>query len=55
VGPLPDVSGYYLAVTHSGVTLAPALGRIVADEIVHEREEPRLAPFRPGRFVTGRP
>lgn len=54
VGPLPGVAGYYLAVTHSGVTMAPALGSIVADEIVHGREDARLATFRPGRFSAGR-
>jgi glycine/D-amino acid oxidase-like deaminating enzyme len=54
VGPMPGVTGYYLAVTHSAVTMAPALGSIVADEIVHDREDPRLATFRPGRFSAQR-
>ncbi|MGH2404377.1 MAG: NAD(P)/FAD-dependent oxidoreductase, partial [bacterium] len=50
VGPLPGIDGYYAAVTHSGVTLAPFLGAAVADEIVRGRAEPLLAPFRPSRF-----
>jgi glycine/D-amino acid oxidase-like deaminating enzyme len=52
VGPLPHVDGYYLVVTHSGVTLGPLLGAAVADEVVHGRERPELAPFRPGRFFN---
>ena len=51
VGPIPGVSGYYLVVTHSGVTLAPHLGALVADEIVGGREDARLAPFRPARLL----
>jgi glycine/D-amino acid oxidase-like deaminating enzyme len=51
VGPVPGVEGFYLVVTHSGVTLAPFLGRAVADEIVSGREELLLVPFRPGRFA----
>lgn len=53
VGELPQTPGYYLAVTHSGVTLAPYLGKVVADEIVHGREHADLAEFRPARFFAG--
>ena len=49
-GELPGTVGLYVAVTHSGVTLAALLGRAVADEIMHVREHPELAPFRPVRF-----
>jgi glycine/D-amino acid oxidase-like deaminating enzyme len=34
IGPLPAVAGVYLAVMHAGVTLAPAVGRLVAGELV---------------------
>jgi glycine/D-amino acid oxidase-like deaminating enzyme len=51
VGPHPEVDGYYLVVTHSGVTLSPFLGRVVAGEILSGRPDPRLAPFRPARFL----
>jgi glycine/D-amino acid oxidase-like deaminating enzyme len=51
VGPMPGVSGYYAVVTHSGVTLAPFLGRAVADEITRGRVVPQLEPFRPSRFA----
>jgi glycine/D-amino acid oxidase-like deaminating enzyme len=51
VGPMPGVSGYYTVVTHSGVTLAPFLGRAVAEEIGRGRVVPQLEPFRPSRFA----
>jgi glycine/D-amino acid oxidase-like deaminating enzyme len=52
VGPLPRTSGYYVVVTHSGVTLSPFLGAAVADEVVRGRQRPELAPFRPARFFN---
>ena len=52
VGPVPRLDGYYLAVTHSGVTMSPFLGAAVADEIVHGRLRPELADFRPARFFN---
>ncbi|MGH2375964.1 MAG: NAD(P)/FAD-dependent oxidoreductase [bacterium] len=51
VGPQPGLDGYYAVVTHSGVTLAPFLGKAAAEEIVHGRTEPLLEPFRPSRFA----
>lgn len=51
VGPVPGLDSLYLAVTHSGVTLASALGRLVADEIATGDEAWLLASFRPGRFA----
>jgi len=52
VGWMPGVSGYYIAVTHSGVTLAPFLGRAVAEEITRSRVVPQLEHFRPSRFAA---
>jgi glycine/D-amino acid oxidase-like deaminating enzyme len=52
VGPIPNVEGYYLVVTHSGATLSPALGEIVADEIITGMPRPELASFRPSRFLN---
>jgi len=52
VGPMPRVRGYYLAITHSGVTLSPFLGAAIADEVVRGRERAELAAFRPGRFFN---
>ena len=51
VGPLPWLGSLYLAVSHSGVTLAPALGRLVAKEVAEGTADGLLAPFRPGRFA----
>ena len=38
--------------THSGVTLAPLLGRLVRSELVDGDTEETLAPFRPDRFTS---
>jgi glycine/D-amino acid oxidase-like deaminating enzyme len=51
VGPLPWLEGLYLAVSHSGITVAPALGRLVADEVATQAPDGLLASFRPGRFA----
>src|SRR6266511_3983473 len=50
VGRVPGLDSLYLAVTHRGVTLAPALGRLVADEIATGEPQWLLTQFRPGRF-----
>lgn len=47
----PDETVYSL-VTHSGMTLAPLLGRLTASEI-GGAEEDLLAEFRPSRFAEG--
>jgi len=52
VGPVPRVSGYYLAVTHSGVTMSPFLGAAVADEVMRGQQRSELADFRPARFFN---
>jgi glycine/D-amino acid oxidase-like deaminating enzyme len=52
IGPVPRVEGYYLAITHSGVTMSPFLGKAAADEIVHGRQYEALADFRPARFFN---
>lgn len=50
IGRADGVDGLYLAVTHSGITLAPAIGRFAADEIINGNLEPLLAPYRLSRF-----
>jgi glycine/D-amino acid oxidase-like deaminating enzyme len=50
VGAVSDVNGYYEAVTHSGVTLGPLLGRLLADEILNGTIDPIVEPFRADRF-----
>lgn len=44
--------GLYLAVMHAGVTLAAAVGRFAALEILDGASVPALAPCRPGRFAA---
>ncbi|EJL27975.1 FAD-binding oxidoreductase [Novosphingobium sp. AP12] len=51
-GPVPGVKGAYVVVTHSGITLAPILGRHAAQEIMTGVEAPILAPYRPTRYIT---
>lgn len=53
VGALPGIPGYYEAVTHSGVTLGPLVGRLLAREILTGEVDPLIAPFRPDRFQLG--
>jgi glycine/D-amino acid oxidase-like deaminating enzyme len=40
----------YAVATHSGITLGPLLGRLVAEELIDGRSSPLLAAFRPDRF-----
>ncbi len=51
VGPHPALPGFYLVVTHSGVTLGPVLGPMVAAELLNGRPEPALAPYRVERLL----
>jgi glycine/D-amino acid oxidase-like deaminating enzyme len=51
VGAVDKVSGLYAAVTHSGITLAPAIGRFLADEILTGQRHDLLAPYGPSRFA----
>ncbi|MFG1909774.1 NAD(P)/FAD-dependent oxidoreductase [Kribbella sp. NPDC048928] len=44
------LAGYYEAVSHSGITLGPLLGRLLAAEILTGERDNLLADFRPERF-----
>jgi glycine/D-amino acid oxidase-like deaminating enzyme len=50
MGALPNSSDVHVAVTHSGVTLAPIVGRYTSDEVLHGSRIEMLAPYRPERF-----
>ena len=52
VGAARGVEGLYVAVMHSGVTLAPIIGRLAAAEILDGVRVELLDPFRPERFAT---
>ncbi len=41
----PTVSNIHVAVTHSGVTIAPIIGRYTADEVLHGSRIEMLAPL----------
>jgi glycine/D-amino acid oxidase-like deaminating enzyme len=51
IGRSTDVPGLYTAVTHSGITLAPAIGRFAAAEILTGERGALLAPYGMGRFA----
>jgi D-hydroxyproline dehydrogenase subunit beta len=50
-GALPCCAGLYVAATHSGITLAPLLGELLAAEMTEGVRSPLLANFRPERFA----
>lgn len=52
VGPLPGAPGLYVAVTHSGVTLAARLSQLIAAELTAGTQPVELAPYRPSRFLS---
>ncbi|MER5948507.1 FAD-binding oxidoreductase [Streptomyces sp. NPDC001904] len=52
VGTAPGAPGLYHLVSHSGVTLAPVLGRLAAREITGGGPAPELAAHRPDRVIA---
>ena len=50
IGSLPACRTIHVAVTHSGVTLAPIVGRLTAEEVLNGSRVELLAPYRPERF-----
>jgi glycine/D-amino acid oxidase-like deaminating enzyme len=48
---MPGFAGLYVAVMHSGMTLAPAIGRYAAEECLAMAPQTPLAAFRPDRLV----
>ena len=50
VGFSPGNPNVYIAVTHSGVTLAAIMGRYITHEVLNNDLIDELAPYRPGRF-----
>jgi len=53
VGSVPGAADVHVAVTHSGVTLAPIIGRYVTAELIDGIRMPALARYRPERFSAG--
>lgn len=50
VGYVSAVKGLYVASMHSGITLMPIMGKLVAEEIVGGTQAALLNPYRPTRF-----
>jgi sarcosine oxidase subunit beta len=48
---VPDVPGFYVAVGHSGVTLAPITGQVFLDLITKGRTDLPIAPYSLSRFT----
>jgi glycine/D-amino acid oxidase-like deaminating enzyme len=53
VGRLPGAEGLYVAVTHSGVTLAAHLSRLITADLTTGTRPAGLAPYTPARFHRG--
>jgi len=51
-GRITGFANAWVLATHSGVTLGPLLGKLIADEIVGGVPSVALAPFRPDRFAA---
>jgi glycine/D-amino acid oxidase-like deaminating enzyme len=51
IGRSADRPGLYTAVTHSGITLAPIIGRFAAAEILTGERDALLAPYGMARFT----
>ncbi|WP_431219785.1 NAD(P)/FAD-dependent oxidoreductase [Leifsonia xyli] len=50
LGELEQISGYFVAFTHSGATLGLIAGELLAREILTGEKSPLLDTFRPARF-----
>jgi glycine/D-amino acid oxidase-like deaminating enzyme len=50
VGAVDGLPGYFEAVTHSGISLGPVIGRLLAREIVDRTVDELIEPYRPGRL-----
>ena len=51
IGRAEGVDGLYVAVMHSGITLAPAVGLFATREILDGERDPLLAPYGLARFA----
>lgn len=53
LGAIPGMEGLHVAVTHSGVTLAPVIGEMLAASILNNKNDPQLKRYAIGRFLGG--
>ncbi len=54
MGALESCPDIHVAVTHSGVTLAPIVGRLTAEEVLQGSRAAMFGPYRPERFAAHR-
>ena len=52
LGRITGISGLYVAVMHSGITLAPVIGRCIADEILIDQRDDLIEPYGLQRFAS---
>ncbi len=52
IGASPDRPDIYIAIMHSGVTLAPIVGQLSAHELINGIDVDSLDDYRPGRVFT---
>lgn len=50
LGPVPHVPGFYIATSHSGITLSPIHGKIISDLIVEGETDVPIEAYDPLRF-----
>ncbi len=51
IGPVPGLRNASLAVMHSGITLAAIVAKLLSNEIIEEKTQPALDPYRFSRFT----
>ena len=49
-GPLPGAQGLFIIATHSGITLSPAVGKLMAEVVAEGNVPKELEPFALDRF-----
>ncbi|MCB0110779.1 MAG: FAD-binding oxidoreductase, partial [Caldilineaceae bacterium] len=50
LGPVPHVPGFYMATSHSGITLSPIHGKIISDLIIEGETDVPIEDYDPLRF-----
>ena len=51
IGSAAEADGLYVVSAHAAVALSAGIGRLAAEEIIHDRRFEILEPFRPARFA----
>ena len=52
LGSVGVISGLHLAVTHSGVSLAPVIAETLVREVLGEEQDMLVAPYKASRFFN---